>query len=61
MPETAIENRITFSYGVNKNQRRSGFSTHKALQERVESETSGPVQIDKRESRMIYYEDWEEV
>lgn len=57
--ETRTERRITYSYGVNKNQRHSGFTSFENLQQHVEQMTMGGVNIDKRELREVTYGDWE--
>lgn len=58
--EQRIEHRITYSYGVNRDQRRSGFTSFDSLLELVERETMGLVDVTKREARTVTYSDWEE-
>jgi len=58
--EQRIERRITYSYGVNRDQRRSGFTSFDSLRESVELDTMGEVDVTKREARTVTYSDWEE-
>lgn len=64
MAKEIIERRIHYSYGVNSgwvHQAWPEFETsYDALQERIERESMGPVNVDKRESRVVIYGDWEE-
>lgn len=63
--ESRTENRIHYRYGVNSGIY-SGYpfgqtATHVEQQRRFESETSGPVDVTKRESRTVLYGPWEVV
>lgn len=58
--EQKVECRITYSYGVNKRQTRTGFAPPEWLRNKVEQDTMGPVDLDKVEYRVVTYGDWEE-
>lgn len=58
--EQKIERRITYSYGVNRDQVRSGFDSFERLEREVEQVTYGPVDVTKKESRVVSYGKWEE-
>lgn len=58
-----IERRVFYRYGVNSGwwyQRWPEFEvSYDALQRQVEQETMGPVDIEKREFRVVEYGDWQ--
>jgi hypothetical protein len=63
--ERRIENRIHYRYGVNSGTY-SAFpfgvtASHEEQKSRLEGETSGPVDVTKRESRVVLYGPWEPV
>jgi hypothetical protein len=57
--EVWVERRITYQFGVNKDQRAVGRDTFENLQRRAESDTMGPVDVVKREQRTVSYSEWE--
>lgn len=62
--EAKTERRLTYSYGVNKNLRITGFYADFDTMHATAVERSwGPVNIDKREQRevLIITTEWEEV
>lgn len=63
--EERTENRIHYRYGVNSGTY-SAFpygvtASHEDQRQRLESETCGPVDVTKRESRTVLYGAWVEV
>lgn len=61
-PQELTERRITYSYGVNKDQRYSSlYGSFEQLQEHVEEQTQGRVDVTKREQRTVTFARWEEV
>lgn len=64
--ERRTENRIHYQYGVNSGIYSGAFpygmtASHDEQQRRLEGETSGPVNVTKRESRTVLYGPWEPV
>lgn len=57
-----VERRITYQYGVNKNQKYSSiYGSFDSMKQHVEEVTQGHVDVVKREERGVIYGDWEEV
>jgi hypothetical protein len=53
----STERRIHYSYGINSGTH-SGYGSYEELQQQMESATSGPVQVDKREFRRVGFGYW---
>lgn len=54
------ERRLSYAYGVNSG-RVEGTGSFKDLQERIERQTMGPVDVTKREERVVIKHEWKEV
>ena len=55
-----IENQITYWYGVNRPRTISGIRSHADLQRIIETDTMGPVNVIKKESRVVLRGPWKE-
>lgn len=52
------ERRITFHFGINRDQTRTGRASFDWLKRRAEEETMGRIQVDRREVRAVHIGPW---
>lgn len=57
--EPRVERRITYEFGVNKDQKLTGFASYADLVIEAIRRTEGPVTVTKREERLVTYTEWE--
>jgi hypothetical protein len=58
MGEEYIERRITYDFGVNVNQTLVGRMSFEQLIQHAVTRTEGPINVTKRETRVVNYSEW---